>query len=163
VSNFRFEQLLEASGLPEGERRDLSNIFSVLPPGRRVDVIEQWETSVLPKLLEAKALLEEQRNEILAQSVRQLREIRDQFAALRREAQAAADARAAELAQGSAAFDAARAAKAQSAQMAKLRAMAGAPAEAEKASPAATPAPQADPLLAVGETPASADPLASLG
>jgi len=154
VGNFRFEQMLDSSGLPEGERRDLSTIFSALPAARQAKVIDQWETELFPKLLEVRALAEEQRNEILAQSVRRLKEIRDQLAMMRQEA---ADRKAADelrVAEGSAAYDASRAAKAQSDQMAKIRAMA--------AGTAAAPAPVADPLAQAAASGPAADPLAAL-
>lgn len=149
MGNVRFEQLLETSGLPESDRRNFLTIFSVLPDRRKEEVIDAWNTDVLPRILEIKQTCEADKRRILAESLARLHALTDELLARGRDESAAREADAAQLAAGTQAFDEARAAQDQSARLAKMRALAAAPAADPLAQVAAAAKPSDDPLAAL--------------
>lgn len=125
--NVRFDEMLAASNLPLGEAKDFGRIFSVLPDRQKADVLDRWE-QVLPKLLEATGTYEKQCAAIAEKYVRTMFEKANELYLRHQETLARSAAQRAELRAGTEAFDATRDAKAKSDQLAKMRALAAAPA-----------------------------------
>ncbi len=69
--NFKFKQLLEASGLSVSEKYDISSIFNVLSDDRKIDIIAKWP-QYLNEILKIRMESLEKRRENISKALRNI-------------------------------------------------------------------------------------------
>lgn len=121
--NYRFDEMLSASGLSEPETKNFARIFAVLPVDKKAQIMEKWE-AMLPRLLEATGTYAKECAEIAKNYIQAMYQKANELLLRHQENQARASAEIATLRAGTASFDQAREDKSRTSQMEKIRAMA---------------------------------------